>query len=307
MEVEIEVCSKEKHGVDSYLFVGSGEEEINYQREAIEKLSQERYWNDTVLKKYSDQIKIDKKAFQTSYDPYSKQKVNVIFGSSVKGNVKSRLQLTLQPYKGTAIACIYPSRILKSHPPIGTSGWRHFKIWEDSLQYVRENVCNATARPVVCLLCDLFGAPGLSSLIEFGTFYMTEGSTVDLGHEVERVAAAKPGSRFRGSVSFKAVKLEELGLLLIGMGYSIVDGRHKSMPVLLGSHKYRGLNRNLMGRVTYNVLNLKTSSRCKGDGIVTCGTVYEKGELENVLINALKAAFDKFGPYIKQIDECRKV
>ncbi|MEM2542654.1 MAG: hypothetical protein QXR35_04250 [Candidatus Korarchaeum sp.] len=304
IEVEIEVCSQQKHGVDSHLFVGSGEEEINYRSEDLERLVKQKQWDHATLKRYALQLNIGGRAIQAQLDPSGGKKGLVIFGTSVKGNVKSRLQLTLQPYEGTAIACLYPASVLQSLPRQGSRGWRHYEIWEGSLQYIRDKPCNVNEEPNVCTVCDLFGAPGLSSLIEFGTFYMLQDSIGELVEGPEKLYAATPGSKFRGVINFRGLRLEELGLLLIGMGHLAPDGRPR--PVLFGSHKYRGLAKNLMGRIVYNIVGLKLSSRCDGESIVRPGKRYEGKELREVSISALKAAYEKFGPYIKPVDENAK-
>lgn len=298
---EIEVCGKQKHGLDSHLFVGSGDERINYEREGLERLLKERRWDQATLERHASQLNLGGRAFQGLLDLRKGGMVHVIFGTSVKGNVKSRLQLTLQPHDGTAIACLYPASELRSPPRKGGHVWRHYNVWRESLQYIRDRPCNVNEEPNVCTVCDLFGAPGLSSLIEFGTFYMVEGTIIELAKGPERLHAATPGSKFSGAISFRGLRAEELGLLLIGMGYSTPDGHPR--PVLFGSHKYRGLEKNLMGRVVYNIVGLKTTSRCKGEGVIRPGERYEGRELGEVSHSVVKAAYGKFGRYIKPVDE----
>lgn len=301
IEAEIEVCSQQKQGMDSYLFVGSGEEEVICRREDLERFLREGRWDHATLEKYARQLSIGGRAFQGLLDPGKGERLRAILGASVKGNVKSRLQLILQPHEGIAIACLYPASELRSPPRVRSNGWRHYEIWKESLQYSRGRPCNINVEPNVCTVCNLFGAPGLSSLIEFGTFYMRQGTIRELVEGSEKLYAAIPGSKFIGSISFRGLRLEELGLLLIGMGYPEPDGRPR--PVLLGSHKYRGLGKNLMGRIVYNVISLRTSSRCEGQDVIRPGERYEGEKLRMVLINAIRAAYEKFGPYIKPVDE----
>lgn len=303
LDVDIVVCNKQIHGFDSYLFVGSGEEVVDYPAERLEGLLHEGRLDEPVLRRYADEIQIGGRAFQRLLDPGAGMRAYTILGSSVKGNVKARLQLTLQPYGGIAISCLYPARVVREPLQQGSHGWRHYRIWEASLQYIRDPPCNITVDVNVCVVCDLFGAPGLSSIIEFGTFYMREGSTVQIVEGLEKVFAAGPSSRFQGSIRFWGLRLHELGLLLIGMGYWLSEERAEAKPVLLGSHKYRGLEGRIMGRVVYHVTGLKTSSRCSGDGIVEPGTRYGGAELDNILAKALKATYEEFRPYIRQVDE----
>ena len=303
LDVEINVCSQRVHGFDSYLFVGSGEEAVVYPREGLERLLRERRLEESALRRYAEQIQIGGRAFQGLVDPNAGRRTYTILGASVKGNVKARLQLTLQPYGGIAISCLYPARVARTPPPQGSHGWRHYRIWEESLQYIRDKPCNVTVDRNVCVVCDLFGAPGLSSMIEFGTFYMMEGSTTHIGEGPEKLFAAGPGSRFRGSIRFWGLRLSELGLLLIGMGHWLSGEGYEAKPVLLGSHKYRGLGGRIMGRIVYSVNGLHTSSRCSGDGVISPGARYGGAELAGILARALKAAYEEFGPYIRQVDE----
>jgi len=305
LDVEIVVCSQKSHGFDSYLFVSSGEEEVIFPAERLRELLSESRWNESVLRRYANEIQIGRRAFQSLLDLRAGGRAYIIPGSSVKGNVKARLQLTLQPYGGTAIACLYPARGLRAPPPKGSHGWRHYGVWKQSLQYDRGPPCNVTADRNVCVVCNLFGAPGLSSIIDFGTFYMRDGKLIQVGEGSEELFAAEPGSRFHGSISFRGLGLHELGLLLIGMGYWLSGERAEAIPVLLGSHKYKGLGERIMGRVVYRVNCLKTSTRCSGGGVGS-GSRYEGAELENILAKALNAAYEEYRPYIRQVDEHRE-
>ncbi|MCS7146533.1 MAG: hypothetical protein NZ938_07650 [Aigarchaeota archaeon] len=306
MSVELEVCGPSTCGVESYLFVGSGEEKILIRdRGELKRQLAARELSDGLIQSIAKELVSEGESFQRARDPETQMVVPVIFGSSVKGNIKSRLQLTLRPSQGTAVTCIFPYRPLKGAPPVGTHGWRHFRIWQNSLAYTREGVCNATNSPEVCVVCDLLGAPGLSSLVSFGTFYGRGVSTTELSEGAVRLVAATPGSRFTGSISFRGLKLSEVGLLLIGMGYTLKGGKIDKMPVLFGSHKYRGLGGKVMGRVVYNVRDISTSSRCRGEYDVNPGRKYDGGGLDDVLTKALNRAYEEYGQYIEQIDESR--
>ncbi|RLI81297.1 MAG: hypothetical protein DRP01_11050, partial [Archaeoglobales archaeon] len=108
----------------------------------------------------------------------------------------------------------------------------------------------------VCVLCDIFGAPGLASRVEFGTFTLMGDSrnfleVLELDHG-ESVKAVKPGAVFEGSLSFRLHSFE-LGLLFVGMGFR--DGKWN--PMLLGKSKYRVRssqhNRCRFGRVVFEL------------------------------------------------------
>ncbi|MEM4677390.1 MAG: RAMP superfamily CRISPR-associated protein [Candidatus Korarchaeota archaeon] len=173
----------------------------------------------------------------------------VIPGSSIKGNIRSRLELSFRPKDGYVRSCfIRASPVKKSRK--GRSSWRHSKIWGSVLFEERGRPCDLTKMGKVCLICDLFGTTGLKSLIDFSDFVgesdardMLESLSLEYGM---RLLAAKPGSKFSGRILFHNLSPSELGLLFIGMkvGKSVLLGRLKYRHVVSGR---------TFGKVKYDV------------------------------------------------------
>lgn len=155
--------------------------------------------------------------------------------SSVKGNVRSRIELSFKPKNGKVRSCFIRSSHLLREPKKGEHGWRHYRIWKDSLSFDRR-ACDYTRDGEVCLVCDIFGTTGLQGLVFFSDFIGDcKLEIVELPHG-EKVEVAPPGSSFVGEVIFRNLKPEEVGLLLFGMG---IRDEKVGRPVLLGKYKYR--------------------------------------------------------------------
>ena len=157
-------------------------------------------------------------------------------GSTVKGACRARVELSIVASGGQA-----PSGFRQStpprEPPEGAHGWRHFRVWSPSTWEDRGPDCDLTKSPQACLTCDVFGAPGLASRVNFGDMMASELQLyeLELDHG-ERVEAVGPGSTFRGEASFSWLRPHELGLVLVGLGAK--EGGD-FIPVLLGRSKYR--------------------------------------------------------------------
>jgi len=310
IEVEIEVCSNEKHGVESYLHIASGDIEIEYDRENLE------YEINRILRQYGriqprdidrlvNYIKIENlMSFNKFKDITTGKEALAIPGSSIKGNIRSRLELSLVPRDREAVACLTYYSYLQEEPFKGTHGWRHYRIWREALTQPRVAKCDATKQDKVCLVCNLFGAPGLASLINIGTFYQTsqDNNPVKLEQRGERILAAKPGTVFSGEIYFRGLNTSELGLLFIGMGQSEKGPR----IVLLGKHKYAPFAGKLMGRIVYNIKKVEISERCSGDDGISCGAIYEENNLSNFISTCIKVTQSKYGDYLHIINEHEK-
>lgn len=229
----------------------------------------------------------------------------VIPGSSVKGNIRSRLELSFRPKDGYVRSCfIRASRPLVKEPPKGASGWRYFRIWGSVLFEERGLPCDLIRMDKVCLICDLFGTTGLKSLIDFGDFVgesnaenMLEQLSLDYGMNL---LAAKPGSKFNGRILFHNLSPSELGLLLMGMRI----GR----SILLGRLKYRHrISSRTFGKARYEVkaidlledsLDLEISGlRVKG------GERVEGMELAKVIEGLRSLANEEFKGEVIEVDE----
>jgi len=256
LEVRLRACSKELGDlVDSYLHVGAGalrlviDEARLWQRAAAARYRQQL---ERLVSELSGEIQLDYAQFSVLAGRPA------VPGSSVKGNVRSRLELSLAPKDGVVRCClIRAAEEPLEPPPPGEHGWRHFRIWAQALGFEREPACSYTeeGEGQVCLCCDLFGTAGLQGLVEFSDFI---GENVRIEHvdlpTGEKLEAARPGSVFAGRISFRNLKSWELGLLLYGMG--LRDSR-VGRPVLFGKVKYRRYPGRVFGVVRYEVVTLE--------------------------------------------------
>ncbi|MEM1550490.1 MAG: RAMP superfamily CRISPR-associated protein [Nitrososphaerota archaeon] len=229
----------------------------------------------------------------------------VIPGSSVKGNIRSRLELSFRPRDGYVRSCfIRAGKPLIKVPSKGVRGWRHFKIWGSILFEERGPPCDLTKMDKVCLICDLFGTTGLKSLIDF-TEFVGEGYAKDMLEQLSleygiKLVAAKPGSKFNGRILFHNLSPGELGLLLIGMRI----GR----SVLLGRLKYRHrISGTTFGKAKYDVKAiefLKESQDLEINGLMVRGGERIEGAGLAKVIEGLKSlANEEFKGEIVEIDE----
>lgn len=170
-------------------------------------------------------------------------------GGSVKGNIRSRLELSAIPKDGVVMACF------SVYNP-GRSSRRHRKIYGESLRYWRDK-CDHTVKPEVCRVCDIFGAPGLSSRVFFTDFPCVESCDSEVfvesvGRGVRKIEVLKRGAVFRGEIALSWLRPIELGAVLWGMG--VRDLRDWGEPVLMGRLKYAKEN---FGLVRYRVVGYR--------------------------------------------------
>jgi len=225
-------------------------------------------------------------------------------GSSVKGNIRSRIELSLVSRNGLSRSCF----IRASQPSLAQSprAWRHRKIWGAALSEDRGPPCDLTRRgDGVCLLCDLFGTAGLRGLVTFSDF-VGEDVTLEriMTRHGLRLMAAPVGSKFRGLVGFSNLRLYEVGLLLHGMG--LIDSP-RGRIVMLGRLKYVGeIGGKTLGKVIYSVNALKASTLSEPQPNLTPGEKIEGKELEDVVRDALSAAKKEFGEELRVVEEVVK-
>lgn len=307
MQVEIKVCSKQdQDDAESYFHIGSGDIEISYERQKIEnetrRITQHKKpITERDIEIMAELINIENYAsFQKMEEPEDKEPALVIPGSSVKGNIRARIELTLAPRNGRAISCLTNQKILSSEPPRGAHGWRHYRIWKGSLSLFRGARCEATKSNKVCVVCNIFGAPGLGSRVNIGTFYAKPPAyTEKLEYRGERIIAAKPGTVFTGNIAFRGLSIDELGLLMLGMGQEPNGPR----IVLMGKHKYAAFAEKLMGRILYNLVKVQISKDCAGEAGIKPGATYEGENLSELISTCLSSASQKYGEYIRVVDE----
>lgn len=229
----------------------------------------------------------------------------IIPASSIKGNIRSRLELSFRSKNGYVRSCFIRARApLTKEPPRGMHGWRHFKIWGSVLFEERGLPCDLTRMDKVCLVCDLFGTAGLKSLIDFSDF-IGEGNTEDMLEQLSleygmNLFAAKPGSKFNGKILFNNLSPSELGLLLIGM--------RVGKNILLGRLKYRHrVSGRTFGKAKYEVRAiefLKESQSLEVGGISIRGSDRLEGTDLAKLVEGLKSlAYEEFKDEIIEVDE----
>jgi hypothetical protein len=228
--------------VSDYFFIGSGRESFAGLEKAAR--TQPQSFEDAVSLARRMQGARPVKDFYRVLNPFTGRKQPAIPGSSVKGAVRSRIELACRDGKdGKVVAPILlpPNNqgIPRSLPPKGAHGWRHARIWCESVFEVRE------PEKIPTILEDLFGlaSPDLSmqSRVLFNTFYpVDEGldcNPVELDHG-EVLCAVGKGAAFRGTIIVYNASPEDLGLLLYGLGQDkLLCG--KEPRLLMGYSKYR--------------------------------------------------------------------
>jgi len=260
-----------------------------------------------VLERYGgiNESSVEEVCFEEHYTPFLTSAGRpTIPGSSVKGNVRARLELSFRAVDGRVRSCFLMAGRLTRPPSRGRHGWRHHKLWGDVLMEERKP-CNFLREGRVCLICDLFGAPGLKSLIDFSDFVgeEIELQPMELGMGV-RILAAPRGSSFRGKITFRNLKPHELGLLLLGMG--LKEGRVGG-PRLLGRFKYR----THLGRVRYVVEALtlsRYSTPLRFPSIeVGAGEEIVRKEINPIVEALTREAMREYGEELTLIEEAEVV
>ncbi len=308
LNIMLRTCSRSLGDpVDSYLHVGSGFRKLVIdEKELRRRASQARRRDELnrLVEDFSRRIEEDYSEF------VMRSRTPVIPGSSVKGNVRSRLELSFKPKDGKIRCCFIRATKNPLKPPQpGVYGWRHFRIWQDSLKFIRDGdeACDYTdEKPEgVCLLCDLFGTAGLAGLIEFSDLVGTGVNLVKVDLPTgEKLLAVPPGETFEGSVTFRILKPEELGLLLYGMGMR--DSR-LGRPVLLGKLKYRRYPNYVFGVVRYELASLELapfSQHLDAGGFrVEPGSKLEGSELDALVKSLIGRARSAFEGELLDVDE----
>lgn len=258
--------------------------------------------------------KTGKIRFEEGYMPFASIGRRItIPGSSVKGNIRARLELSFKSKNGKVKSCFVRASLLYREPPIGKHGWRHYRIWEHVLKEDRGIPCDHTKGAPVCLICNIFGTAGLKSLIEVSNFSGDNitGEPQDLEHGI-RLIAVPPNTCFRGSIYFYNLKPEELGLVFLGMG---LTESKVGMPVLLGRLKYRKqVSGRTFGRVRYEVLGIRLSKYSQplriGENDLMKPGSYEKGRLDEIIKTLTRYALHTYeGEFqiVKEVDIIEKL
>jgi len=302
IKVFVTSCSRQLgDDIDSYLYIGSGGKAISLESKEEEL--------ESLLRKFGS---IEKAA------PYVKMELGeelfnlvnnlpVIPASSVKGNIRSRLELYFKPKDGKVRSCfISAGPPLRSPLPRGSHGWRYTELWRNKIVEDRGFPCDFTKNDRVCLICDLFGAPGLKGLIEFSDLI---GSNVklqllNLPYGV-KVTASPPASSYVGHIDFTSLEAHELGLLFIGMG--LKDSR-RGRPVLLGRFKYRKMFGDFVfGRIRYSIEKIIVHRFSRPLGDFSPGSIIQGSSLDKVVKDCVENAVNVFDSELDVIDEVKIV
>lgn len=280
--------------VVSGLHVGSGQLPIKVDEEALRKEAD--LWP---VEELAQTIELDYLSF-----PMVEGKA-VIPGSSVKGNVRARLELSFKEKNRRFRSCFTETGNFGS--------WRHYQIWEVSVTQNRivprlkgrGSQCQFVRGKLerVCLLCDLFGTTGLAGLLEFSDFTLSNGriSPNEFPHGMQLLVAGA-GSIFTGKVKFANLKPEELGLVLWGMG---LRENRIGREVLMGRLKYAGP----IGKVKYRLDTLKLSrfSEPLRLGSVVINSDSEMRADDGLVKELVNMARRAYGEELEDVDEVARL
>jgi len=294
--------------VSDYLFIGSGREHLH----ELEKLAKDqgllRLPPEELIRRVSHALRGSGviKDFFRVFNPFTGRVQPAIPGSSLKGAARSRLELASSGDRVVA-GFLYPGSSvapLQSLPRPGMHGWRHARIWCESVAEARRK---PTSSPI-SVEDDLFGSVlreidlVLSSRVSFATLYPVDPGldcrVVSLDHG-ERVCAVERGAVFRGEVLAVNVSKEELGLLLYSLGQDkLLCG--KEPLLLMGASKYRCRVANNK-RVSFGVVKLDVESIDTGPWGGQLG-----GNVDSIVRDALNQAFSAYPGLRKCFDEAER-
>ncbi len=158
----------------------------------------------------------------------SRERKPAIPGSSLKGAVRSRLELSFHGYMGEVPSCF---SVVGRERGRSRFSWRHQRVYPSSRED-RGLPCNFLKYGSVCKVCDIFGAPGLASRVHFPSIIFQCTPETIIFPRVGPMEVIPSGCKAEGSMSFFNMEPYELGLVLIGMG--------DMGKLLIGFGKYRG-------------------------------------------------------------------
>ena len=218
---DINVCSKDTCGFQSYLSVLSGKPliEVGMPGSSSRKIDVEQLQRN---------IKVFQYVFTRILDYQSGERRVIIPGSSIKGNIRARIELSTLPVNGKVKSCF-------SVIGGGMLSEIHQKIYETAS--MRRERCNYLYDQKVCRVCDIFGSAGLASRVEFSDAYLVKGRVGEVQAGRLRIEAAYPGTVFSGSLYINGLTPMEVGVIAFGMSVKRVDEPGK--PVLFGRFKYK--------------------------------------------------------------------
>lgn len=300
MQISLSMSVKAYVHESSFIHIGAGRTLVRIPKELDNVTKKEKVTvND--LRRISQQMKSD-------VEPILK--VNgkpVIPGSSLKGAIRSRVEYLFKSSPHDVPACFR----VQSRQPITSNikrrFWRHFLIWgEEVVSEVRQG-CDPR-RGDVCVVCDLFGAPGLLSKVSFGDALPINDVKLEIltvkfrRGRLVKVETVPPGSEFKFKMVVNGASLEQLGLLFLGMRLN------EEKPILIGKFKYRKVETS-RGSVRFGRFILKIEEI---NAAPFSRNVMEKEEIDvkNVqkfVEKCIAIAKDNFKEYMRNIDETREL
>ncbi|MCD6514056.1 MAG: hypothetical protein J7L07_03955 [Candidatus Odinarchaeota archaeon] len=301
-QIQISLSMKIKAHVheNSFIHIGAGRTLVMVPKELDNIVKKERVTIDD-LRRISRQMRSDvEPTFKVNDKP-------IIPGSSLKGAIRSRVEYLFKSSPHDVPACFR----VQSRQPITSRikrrFWRHFLIWgEDVVSEVRQG-CDPK-RGDVCVVCDLFGAPGLLSKVFFGNALpindvKLEVLTVRFGRgRLVKVEAIPPRSEFKFKMVVNGASLEQLGLLFLGM--RVNEGK----PILIGKFKYREVETNKgvfrFGRLILKIEKINAASFSR-NAIEKEGMNFEN--VQKFVEKCVVIAKNKFKGYMRNIDETREL
>lgn len=214
---------------DSYVFVGgmtrglenwlsSIQRKIDEHAKGLKPIDEE-----TIKRTFIEVLQTSRPSGITQFLKYGQ--TYAIPGSSLKGAIRSRIEYKFKPFQVGAEYRSYSCYVTQD--VVSRQAARHLDFWGEDVAYTRDT-CSP---PKVCVVCDLFGSPSLSSRIQLSDALMIAGK-VQYINELRREAAL-PNSEFNTSVSLINADFLDLGLLFSGMEL------FTSSPILIGAFKYR--------------------------------------------------------------------
>lgn len=151
----------------------------------------------------------------------------VIPASSLKGAIRSRIEYKFVPREGKIKSCYRVDDDFFRSQAVN-----HSRFWGDDILN-RRGSCNPERdNNRVCIVCDMFGAPSLASLVSISDAYLKHGESerlTDLGG----IEAIKSGAEFETTIVCRNFDYIRLGLIFLGLEL------YSKSPILLGMYKYK--------------------------------------------------------------------
>lgn len=270
---------------NSYLIVGGLVEELEERygelRRRIDDLVKRGFNADVIEREIVPLLKQERRREGTGFLKYEGKAA--IPGSSLKGAVRSRVEYKLKPFPFGNTLRSY-SCYITQNPWAASPNTNHARFWGDDVVYTRP-----TCRPPnVCVVCDLFGAPSLSSRVLFSDAVMERGSTTYLS-DLER-EAAEPGSVFNAQILIINADLLDLGLIFSGT--EVLTGKN----IIIGAFKYR-YNPKFGTKYKGKYIGLLKFELDSYDILPEGSLPHVKGK-EDLINKSREALIERFGDYI---------